>query len=85
MSSQKEIKRHIIVHFLQQYLLFFKDEIQVSLQNFNCINSSMEAKLEKKKKLVGSVVNKTPNNGDQSKAFHGHGKDNEYFSAILRQ
>ena len=45
----------------------------------------MEAKLEKKKKFLGSVVNKTPN-GDQSKAFHGHGgHDNEYFSDILRQ
>ena len=40
----------------------------------------MEAKLEKKKKLVRCVVNKTPNNGDQSKAFHGHGgKDRTNF------
>ena len=30
----------------------------------------MESKLEKNKKFLGSVVNKTPN-GNQSKAFHG--------------
>ena len=45
----------------------------------------MESKLEKNKKFLGSVVNKTPN-GNQSKAFHGHGgKDNKKISAILRQ
>ena len=35
----------------------------------------MESKLEKNKKFLGSVVNKTPN-GNQSKAFHGHGGNN---------
>ena len=39
----------------------------------------------RKNKSAVLIVNKTPNNGDQSKAFHGQWKDNKYFSAILRQ